>query len=94
MRDTLTLAAAAATNSRKQGVLAGTVGRIGDVVVFPIKMAQAVMAYSLSLVDRALTEIMIVAGLRSRKPVARQSGGSGNGSARAKGKGLADGYAR
>jgi len=95
MRDTLTLAAAAATNSRKPGVVAGLVGRTGEMVVWPIRMTQAVLAYPLGIVDRVLTEVMVLAGLRSRRPPARQSSGPSNGSlARSKGKSVAEGYAR
>ena len=94
MRDTLTLAAAAATNSRKPGIVTGVLGRASHLVMLPARTAQAVVAWGVGIVDRALTEIMVVAGLKSRKPVARQSGGTGIGSARSKGKGLAEGYAR
>lgn len=95
MRDTITLAAAAATNSRKPGVVTGVLGRTGELVMLPARTARAVVAWGLGIVDGALTEIMVVAGLRSRKPAGRQSSGLGNGSTtRSKGKGVAEGYAR
>ena len=95
MRDTLTLAAAAAGNSNRPGIVANVLGRARDLITLPVRTTQAVLAYPLGIVDRALMKVMVLAGLRSKKPVARQSSGSSNGSsARSKGKGLAEGYAR
>lgn len=78
LREALTLAAAAANVSgRNQGVVAGTLGMVGDVLMLPVKAAKAVVEYPMGVVDRMLNEAMGVFGLSRRGSRVKVSRGAG-----------------
>jgi len=73
LRETLTLAAAAAKVSDSPGVVSGFIKSTTDIMFLPINVARAMVEYPIGIMDRVLTEVMGLFGLGSRTSSSRKS---------------------
>jgi hypothetical protein len=95
LRDTISLAAVAANASREKGVIAEAVTSATEIMWLPMKLVRVTLAWPMMLVERTLTEIMVLFGIRSRQAAAkRTTGAHGDSNGRGKAKGSGEGYAR
>lgn len=73
LRETLTLAAAAAKVSSNPGVVSGVVNSVVEMFLLPVKIARAMVAYPISIIDKVLTEVMGLFGISSRSSASTSS---------------------
>jgi len=77
LRETLTLAAAAAKVSNDSGMISGLLSSITEMMLLPLKIVRAMVEYPISIMDKVLTEVMVLFGLSSRTSGANSSKRSG-----------------
>lgn len=73
LRETLTLAAAAAKVSNNPGVISRAMNSVVEMMLLPMKVARAIVAYPMSIIDKVLTEIMVLFGISSRSSASTSS---------------------
>jgi len=73
LRETLTLAAAATKVSTNHSVVSGFLNSLTEVLLLPMRLARAMVAYPISIMDKVLTEVMVLFGLSSRASTSSSS---------------------